>query len=82
MALPTIGCLLLARVRSNRDVKRTIQAGLAPTYSVSRDSCWWWDGTQWLKTVEAVPDDALRSPDGDDWWTGRTWIAVPRGPSR
>jgi len=28
-ALPTAVCLLLARARSNRDVKRTIQAGLA-----------------------------------------------------
>jgi hypothetical protein len=77
-ALPTLGCLLLARLYSNRAVKRTIQAGLAPTHWVSPDLCWWWDGGQWLKTVEAVPDDAQRSPDGDHWWTGRRWIPVPR----
>ncbi len=84
-------CLFIANAYSNRDVKRTILAGLAPSYVMSPDGTWWrnadtwmsvtdrmwWNGNVWVSATAAVPDNALRSPDGNYWWTGSAWCAMP-----
>ena len=75
--LPMLGCLLVARGYSNREVKRTILAGQAAAYWTSPDTLCWWDGTQWVRVSTAAPEGALRSPDGSYWWTGHSWLALP-----
>ena len=92
--LPTVPffvCIFVALNYSNRDVKRTVIAGLAPSYLMSPDGTWWrnadtwmsvadrnwWNGSAWVSAVAAVPEDALRSPDGNYWWTGSAWCAMP-----
>ncbi len=84
-------CTFVAYAYSNRDVKRTIRAGLAPSYLMSPDGIWWrnadawmsvtdrvwWNGSAWVSATAAVPDNALRSPDGNYWWTGSAWCAMP-----
>jgi hypothetical protein len=80
--LPSLGCLLVARGYSNREVKRTILAGEAPAFWISPDTLCWWDGAQWVRVSAAAPDGALRSPDGSYWWTGHSWLALPPRPRR
>ena len=92
--LPTVPffvCIFVALSYSNRDVKRTVIAGLAPSYLMSPDGTWWrnadtwmsvadrnwWNGSAWVSAVAAVPEEALRSPDGNYWWTGSAWCALP-----
>ena len=75
--LPMLGCLLVARGYSNREVKRTILAGQAAAYWTSPDTLCWWDGAQWVRVSTAAPEGALRSPDGSYWWTGHSWLALP-----
>lgn len=84
-------CIFIAHAYSNRDVKRTVIAGLAPSYAMSADGTWWrkadtwmsatdrvwWNGNAWVSATAAVPDNALRSPDGNYWWTGSAWCAMP-----
>jgi hypothetical protein len=84
-------CMFVAYAYSNRGVKRMVLAGLAPSYVMSPDGTWWrhadtwmsvtdrvwWDGNAWVSATAAVPDDALRSPDGNYWWTGSGWCAMP-----
>jgi hypothetical protein len=84
-------CAFVAHAYSIRDVKRTILAGLAPSYVMSPDGGWWrngdtwasvtdriwWNGSAWVNAAAAVPEDALRSPDGNYWWTGTSWCAMP-----
>ena len=90
-AVTFIVCIFVAYAYSNRDVKRTILAGLAPSYVMSPDGTWWWNadtwmsvtdrvwwnGNAWVSAKAAVPDNALRSPDGNHWWTGGAWCAMP-----
>jgi hypothetical protein len=89
-------CVVVAHSYSTRDVKRTILAGLAPSYVMSPDGGWWrngdtwasvadrnwWNGSAWVSAAAAVPEDALRSPDGNYWWTGSAWCAMPRRARR
>jgi hypothetical protein len=84
-------CVIVALSYSNRDVKRAILAGLAPSYVMSPDGTWWrkadtwlsvtdrvwWNGNAWVSAVATAPDNALRSPDGNYWWTGSAWCAMP-----
>jgi hypothetical protein len=76
----TLVCVLMARSFSNREVRRTVRAGLAPTYWISPDFNSWWDGAQWVSVEAAAPEAALRSPDRNWWWTGRQWLALPPRP--
>jgi hypothetical protein len=71
------GCMDLARIYSNRPVKRAITAGLAPSFYISLDGCWWWNGATWLSATAVTPESALRSPDGNYWWTGNYWVPLP-----
>lgn len=71
------GCLDLARAYSNRSVKRAIIGGLAPSFYISADGRWWWNGDTWLSVAAAVPEGALRSPDGNYWWAGSFWFPMP-----
>jgi hypothetical protein len=71
------GCLDLARAYSNRSVKRAIIAGLAPSFYISADGRWWWNGDTWLSVAAAVPEGAFRSPDGNYWWAGSFWFPMP-----
>jgi hypothetical protein len=89
-------CMLFARAYSNRDVKRAILTGAAPGYVMSPDRGWrrkgdswasvndrvWWNGYAWVRAAAEVPDDALRSPDGNYWWTGSFWCPMPPLPKR
>jgi hypothetical protein len=50
-----LGCMLLARAFSNREVRRAILAGLAPSYQMSPDTTWWWDGARWVGTGAGAP---------------------------
>ena len=89
-------CILLARGYSNRDVKRAVLAGQAPRFEMSPDGTWWrkgddwasvndrvwWNGNAWIGAAADVPDEALRSPDGNYWWTGASWCAMPPIPKR
>lgn len=84
-------CMFVAHAYSNRDVKRVILAGLAPSYAMSPDGSWWlngdtwasvadrvwWNGNAWVSAAAVVPEDALQSPDGNYWWTGSSWCAMP-----
>ncbi len=83
--------LVLARRTSNGGVKRAVLSGVAPTFVMSRDRGWWlkgdtwvratesvwWNGQSWVHGSAEVPANALRSPDGNYWWTGSTWCAMP-----
>jgi hypothetical protein len=71
------GCLDLARAYSNRSAKRAIIAGLAPSFYISADGRWWWNGDTWLSVAAAAPEGALRSPDGNYWWAGSFWFPMP-----
>jgi hypothetical protein len=89
--IPFFVCIFLALSYSNRDIKRKVIAGHAPTYVMSPDGTWWrnadtwmsvndrvwWNGNAWVRAAAAVPEDALRSPDGNYWWTGSAWCALP-----
>lgn len=72
-----VGCLLLARASTNRSVKRAILTGSAPSYLISPDARWWWNGDTWAGVGVTAPEGALRSPDDNYWWTGRSWLAMP-----
>jgi hypothetical protein len=76
-AVIAAGCVLLSRGFSYRDIKKAILSGAAPSYVMSHDHFWWWDGAQWASASAAAPSQALRSPDGNYWWTGRDWCALP-----
>jgi hypothetical protein len=76
-AVIAAGCVVLSRACSYRPIKKAIVSGAAPSYVVSPDHCWWWDGAQWARASAAAPSHALRSPDGNYWWTGRDWCALP-----
>ena len=76
------GCVLLSRAWSYREIKKTIVSCVAPSYVMSHDHFWWWDGTQWASASAVAPSQALRSPDGNYWWTGRDWCALPPFPWR
>ena len=94
--LAAVGCILLARGYSNRDVKRAVLADRAPRYEMSPDGTWWrkgndwasvgdrvwWNGDAWISAGAEAPHDALRSPDGNYWWTGASWCAMPPTPKR
>ena len=73
-------CLILARVSSLRAVKNAIFDGRAPSFTVSSDQAWWWDGQEWTNVADAAPESALRSPDTNYWWTGQDWIPLPPRP--
>ena len=73
-------CLILARVCSLRAVKQAILHGRAPSFTVSSDGAWWWDGEAWTNVADATPESALRSPDTNYWWTGQEWIPLPPRP--
>ena len=73
-------CLILARVSSLGAVKNAIFDGRAPSFTVSSDQAWWWDGQQWTNVADAAPESALRSPDTNYWWTGQDWIPLPARP--
>jgi hypothetical protein len=81
-AVVAAGCVLRSRMCSYRDAKEAIVSGAAPSYVMSHDRIWWWDGAQWASTAAAAPSQALRSPDGNYWWTGRDWCALPALPWR
>jgi hypothetical protein len=76
-AVIAAGCVLLSRACSYREIKKVIVSGAAPSYVMSRDHRWWWDGAQWASASAAAPSQALRSPDRNYWWTGRDWCALP-----
>jgi hypothetical protein len=73
-------CLILARVSSLRAVKHAILHGRAPSFTVSSDQAWWWDGEAWTNVADAAPESALRSPDTNYWWTGQDWFTLPPRP--
>ncbi len=73
-------CLMLARVSSLRAVKKAIVNGRAPSFTVSSDRAWWWDGEAWANVSAAAPESAVRSPDTNHWWTGRDWLPLPPRP--
>ena len=73
-------CLILARVSSLRAVKQAILHSRAPSFTVSSDGAWWWDGEAWTNVADAAPESALRSPDTNYWWTGRDWTPLPPRP--
>jgi len=89
-----VACVLLARSAANRDPKRAVLTGRAPSYEMSPDRTWWrkrdtcasindrvwWNGATWVRATAEVPDDALRSPDGNYWWTGSSWCPMPPIP--
>ena len=77
-----VTCLILARVCSLRAVKKAILDGGTPSFTVSSDGAWWWDGEAWASVSAAVPEGALRSPDTNYWWTGQDWLPLPPRPSR
>ncbi len=81
-AVIAAGCVLLSRACSYREIKKAIVSCVAPSYVMSHDHFWWWDGAQWASASAAAPSQALRSPDGNYWWTGRDWCALPPFPSR
>lgn len=66
----------------NRGVKQLIVSGRAPIYTMSQDGQLWLDGDGWTSVYLAAPEDAVRSPNGNYWWTGRSWIALPPRPRR
>jgi hypothetical protein len=70
-------CVILARVSSLRAVKDAILDGRAPSFTVSSDRAWWWDGEAWTNVSAAAPESALRSPDTNYWWMGRDWVPLP-----
>lgn len=80
--LAAAGCLLVSVGCSNIEVKQRIRSGRAPTYRLSRDHFWWWDGDGWASVAIAVPVGALRSPDGTHWWSGEGWVPIPPRPGR
>jgi hypothetical protein len=73
-------CLILAHVSSLRAVKNAIHNGRAPSFTVSSDRAWWWDGEAWANVSAAAPESALRSPDTNYWWTGQDWLPLPSRP--
>jgi hypothetical protein len=73
-------CLILARVCSRRPIKNAILDGRAPSFKISNDRAWWWDGAAWAHVSIAAPESALRSPDTNYWWTGKDWIPLPPRP--
>jgi hypothetical protein len=73
-------CLILARVCSLRAVKHAILNGRAPSFRISSDEAWWWDGQAWTNVSDAAPETALHSPDDNYWWTGQDWIPLPPRP--
>ncbi len=75
-------CLILARVCSLGPVRRAIVAGQAPSFKVWEDRAWWWDGGAWADWSVAAPESALRSPDGNYWWSGQGWLPLPPRPQR
>jgi hypothetical protein len=75
-------CLVLARLSSLRAVKNAIVNGVAPSFTVSSDQAWWWDGETWANVSAAAPDGALRSPHTNYWWTGQDWLPLLPRPSR
>ena len=81
-AVIAAGCVFRARACSYRDIKNAIVSGAAPSYVMSSNRFWWWDGAQWASAHAAAPPQALRSPDGNYWWTGRNWCALPPFPWR
>jgi hypothetical protein len=70
-------CLILARTSSLRAVRNVILNGRTPSFRVSSDRIWWWDGEAWANVSAAVPESALRSPDTNYWWTGHDWLPLP-----
>ena len=81
-AVIAAGCVLRSRAFSYRDIKKAIASGAAPSYVMSNDHFWWWDGARWVSAHAAAPPHALRSPDGNYWWSGRGWCALPPFPWR
>ncbi|MGD0195598.1 MAG: hypothetical protein ABSC35_12135 [Candidatus Dormibacteria bacterium] len=89
-------CVLFARSYSNRDAKRAVLAGQAPTYEMSPDGTWWrksdrwasvsdhvwWNGSAWTLAEAEAPEDAVRTPDGHYWWSGSFWCPMPPLPKR
>jgi len=75
-------CLILARVCSLRPLKRAILDGRAPTFKVSSDVAWWWDGDAWASVFVSAPQSAQRSPDDNYWWAGQGWLPLPPRPWR
>ena len=75
-------CVVLARVSALHAVKRAILDGRAPSFTVSSDGAWWWDGEVWSNVSDAAPEWALRSPDTNYWWMGQDWIPLPPRPVR
>lgn len=75
-------CLILARVCSLRPVKRAILDGRAPSFSISGDRAWWWDGDAWASVFVSAPQSAQRSPDDNYWWAGQGWLPLPPRPWR
>jgi hypothetical protein len=94
--LAAIVCIISARICSDRDAKRAVLTGTAPGYLLSPDRTWWrkgetwasvndrvwWNGDVWVRAEADAPDDALRSPDGNYWWTGSFWCPMPPIPKR
>ena len=81
-AVIAAGCVLRSRAFSYRDIKKAIASGAAPSYVMSNDHFWWWDGAQWVSAHAAAPPQALRSPDGNYWWSGCDWCPLPPFPWR
>ncbi|MGD0448987.1 MAG: hypothetical protein ABSB36_10340 [Candidatus Dormibacteria bacterium] len=73
-------CLVLARICALRAVKHAILNGRAPSFTISSDEAWWWDGEAWTNVADAAPESALRSPDTNYWWTGQDWFPLPPRP--
>ena len=46
-AVIAAGCVLLSRACSYREIKKAIVSCVAPSYVMSHDHFWWWDGAQW-----------------------------------
>lgn len=80
--LIAVVCFSIAFALRNRDIKRAVLAGLAPTFLTSPDRRWWWDGSQWVGVSAVDPPQALHSPDGNYWWSGEAWLPLPRRPPK
>ncbi|MGA8015489.1 MAG: hypothetical protein WCB85_06180 [Candidatus Dormiibacterota bacterium] len=76
------GCILASATAANSEVKRAILAGRAPSFRISSDQLWWWDGGDWASVLLAAPPGALRSAGGNYWWTGSGWLSLPPRPRR
>jgi hypothetical protein len=83
-AAPVVFCVFsgISVTLGQRGVKRLIVSGRAPSYVMSQDGQSWLDGDDWTSVYLAAPRDAVRSPDGNYWWTGRWWAALPSRPRR